>query len=293
MEAPQINKLLEILQIMSIHYFEFKSDFNFSGEIHTYWELVYVNSGSAIVTADGEQIVLNSGEIIFHRPGEIHAIASDPKAPPTVFIITFRAKGRHISFFEKRKMIVPTPLRKYITEMINDGNEAYILTDDSPYEVPLKRREDGIIGSEHLIKLNLEMLLVKLIRSTVIPRIERDETRKYEGVAGEIVELINNNVYGRITVSAISEKLGFSRTYIEAVFKKEVGKTITEYMRELKINEAKYLLRKEMYTVVQVADFLCFDSPQYFFRVFKKQTQMTPKEYLESVAYKDSATPNR
>lgn len=64
-------------------------------------------------------------------------------------------------------------------------------------------------------------------------------------------------------------------------------------MRELKINEAKYLLRKEMYTVVQVADFLCFDSPQYFFRVFKKQTQMTPKEYLESVAYKDSATPNR
>lgn len=287
MEAPVISKLLEIKQIMSIHYFEFQADFNFSGEIHTYWELVYINSGSAIVTADGKQTTLNAGEIIFHRPGEKHAIASDPKAPPTVFIITFRAKGNYMSFFEKRRMIVPTPLRKYINEMINDGNEAYILTDDSPYEVPLRRREDGLIGSEHLIKLNLEMLLIKLIRSTVIPKTKTVEAKKYEGLAGDIIELINNNVYGRITVGAISEKVGFSRTHIEAVFRKNVGKTISEYMRELKINEAKYLLRKKLYTVAQISDFLCFESPQYFFRVFKKQTQMTPKEYLASVAYKE------
>lgn len=293
MEAPNINKLLEIEQIMSIHYFEFKADFNFSGEIHTYWELVYINSGLAIVTADGEEIKLKAGEIIFHRPGEKHSIASDPASPPTVFIITFRSEGDYMSFFERRKMIVPTPFRKYINEMINDGNEAYILTDDSPYEVPLRKREEGLVGSEQLIKINLEILLIKLIRSTVIPKTESVETKKYKGLTADIIGLINDNIYGRITVAAISEKLGFSRTHIESVFKKELGKTITEYMRELKINEAKYLLRKEMYTVAQIADFLCFENPQYFFRVFKKETQMTPKEYLESVAYKDSANPNR
>lgn len=287
MEAPQIHKLLEIEQIMSIHYFEFKADFNFSGEIHTYWELVYINSGSAIVTADGEETKLSAGEVIFHCPGEKHAIASDPTAPPTVFIITFRSEGEYMSFFERRKMIVPSPFRKYINEMINDGNEAYILTDDSPYEVPLRKRVDGLVGSEQLIKLNLETLLVKLIRSTVLPKSEAPQTQKYEGLTGDIIELINNNIYGKITVAAIARKLGFSRTHIESVFKKELGKTITEYMRELKINEAKYLLRKEMYTVAQIADFLCFESPQYFFRVFKKQTRMTPKEYLSSVAYKE------
>lgn len=287
MEGSQISKLIEIEQIMSIHYFEFKADFNFSGEIHNYWELVYINSGSAIVTSDGEKMLLNSGEIIFHRPGEKHAIASNPDSPPTVFIITFRSEGDYMSFFEKRRMIVPNPFRKYINEMINDGNEAYILTDDSPYEVPLKKRKDGLVGSEQLIKLNLETLLIKLIRSTVLPKSEVVESKKYEGLTGNIIELIKNNIYGRITVAGIAEILGFSRTHIEAVFKKNTNKTITEYMRELKINEAKYLLRKEMYTVAQISDFLCFESPQYFFRVFKKQTRMTPKEYLTSVAYKE------
>ena len=293
MQAPQISKLLEIEQIMSIHYFELKSDFNFSGEIHTYWEMVYINSGSAVVTADGEKIPLKAGEIIFHRPGEKHTIASDPKYPPTVFIITFCSDGNYMSFFERRRMIVPTPFRKYITEMINDGKEAYILTDDSPYEVPLKKRKDGLVGSEQLIKLNLETLLVKLIRSTVLPKTESVETKKYDGLTADIIEIMKNNIYGRVTIGDIAKDLGFSRTHIESVFKKNTGKTLIEYMSELKVNEAKYLLRKEMYTVAQIADFLCFESPQYFFRVFKKQTQMTPKEYLASVAYKDNNTNGR
>ena len=278
--------LISVQQIMSIHYFEFKSDFNFSGETHSYWELVYINSGSAIITADGEEITLKSGEIIFHKPGEKHTIASVSDDPPTVFIITFKTASRDMAFFESRRMNVPTPLKKYISEMISDGSQAYILTDDSPYEVPLIKREDGLYGSEQLIKLNLEMLLLKLIRTATIPKIPENERKINDSLTNSIIEMLNNNVYGRVTVESIAEKVGFSRTHIAAVFKANTGKTITEYLRELKISEAKYLIRKESYTVAQISDFLCFDNPQYFCRVFKKQTKMTPKEYSASVEYK-------
>lgn len=283
-----INNLINIQQIMSIHYFEFKSDFNFSGKTHTYWELVFINSGAAVITADGVETVLKSGEIVFHKPGEKHSIASVPSDPPTVFIITFRSDSRDMCFFENCKMNVPTPLRKYISEMISDGKEAYVLTDDSPYETPLIKRQDGLFGSEQLIKLNLEMLLLKLIRSATIPKVPLEHNKKYNNLTNSVIQILNNNIYGRISVEDISKELGFSRTHIEAVFKKNCQKTITEYMRELKISEAKYLIRKEIYTVAQISDFLCFDNPQYFCRVFKKHSKMTPSEYSSSVAYKEN-----
>lgn len=285
MAKNEISNLINIDEIMSIHYFELKSDFNFLSEIHDYWELVYINSGSAIITADGNESIHNLGEIIFHKPHEKHAIASLPENPPTVFIITFKTDSKIMSFFENRIMNVPTPLRKYIAEMISDGKEAYFLADDSPYELPLKRRKDGLIGSEQLIKLNLEMLLIKLIRSNTIPKLPNPDFKNFDSLTNDIIEILKNNVYGRISVEAIAKQLGFSRTHIASVFKKNCNKTITEYLTDLKISEAKYLIRKQCYTISQISDFLCFDNPQYFCRVFKKQTKMTPKSFLNSVSY--------
>ncbi len=282
-----INCPLNVRQIMSIHYFEFNSDFKFLSETHNYWELVYIDRGSAIVTADEQQMVLSQGEIIFHKPGERHAIASVEDDPPTVFIITFYCPSKKMQFFQNRRMNVPTPLRRYITEMIADGNEAYILTDDSPYETELKKRNDGSFGSEQLIKLNLEMLLLKLIRSSTLPKIENEDTRNYDKLTVAIIEILKNNVYGKVTVDTIGKTLGFSRTHISSVFKGNCGKTITEYLTDLKISEAKYLIRKERYTIAQISEFLCYDNPHYFSRVFKKATNMTPKQYTISVAYAD------
>lgn len=282
-----ISCLIDIQQIMSIHYFEFTSDFKFTSETHNYWELVYIDHGSAVIDADGQQIPVSHGEIVFHKPGEHHAIASVPDDPPTVFIITFRCTSEQMQFFCNRRMFVPTPMRKFIFEMISDGQEAYYLVDDSPYEVALQKREDAPIGSEQLIKLNLEMLLIKLIRSTLLPKIETTGSENVDTLTASILSILTNNVYSRITVEAISREVGFSRTHIAAVFKKSCGKTITEYLTELKISEAKYLMRKQLYTVAQIADFLCYDNSHYFCRVFKRETGMTPKQYILSVAYLD------
>lgn len=276
---------INVRQIMSIHYFEFKADYSFVSDIHNYWELVYVDRGKAIAKAGDRVEHLSAGEIIFHKPGEYHAIASDPAEPPAVFIVTFYCTSKDMKFFADRRMNVPTPLRKYIVEMISDGKEAYYLEEDSPIEAELRKRPDALFGSEQLIKLNLEMLLLKLIRSSVLPKVDADKEKNYDKLTRAVMDILTNCVYGRITVDAISKQLGFSRTYISAVFKENCGKTITEQLSDMKISEAKYLLRKEMYTVSQISDFLCYDNPHYFCRVFKQRTGMTPSQYIASVSY--------
>ena len=282
-----INCLINVKQIMSIHYFEFKSSYNFSSEIHNYWELVYIDKGSAIVAADEHSVTLSQGEVLFHKPGERHSIASVPDDPPTVFIITFYCPSKDMKFFNNRHMNVPTPLRKYIAEIISDSQEAYHLENDSPHEAELQKRDNGYFGSEQLIKLNLEMFLLKLIRSTILPKTDDEVSKSYGKLTNTIIDILKNNVYGKITVEAISKQLGFSRTHISSIFKADCSKTITEYLTDLKISEAKYLIRKDIYTISQISDFLCYDNPHYFCRVFKKETNMTPKQYSKSVSYPD------
>ena len=282
-----INCKINVRQIMSIHYFEFKADFRFEAETHTYWELVYVDRGTAIATVNDRRMALKAGEIVFYKPGDRHAFASDPLDPPTVFIITFYCTSKDMRFFEGRRMNVPTPLRRYITEMISDGQEAYYLADDSPYEVELQKREDGPFGSEQLIKLNLEMLLLKLIRSVTLPKLSDEDGKTHDTLTAAVLDILKNNVYGRISVTSLANTLGFSRTYLSAVFKANCGKTIAEYLTDLKMSEAKYLIRKGQYTVAQVSDFLCYDNPHYFCRVFKKSTGLTPSQYAVSVSYPD------
>ncbi len=282
-----VNLIVNVKQIMSIHYFEFKSDFSFPGETHNYWELVYIDRGRAIITSGEDSFPLKAGEIVFHSPNKLHAIASDPVDPPTVFIITFYCPSDGMKFFENKRLNVPTPLRKYISEMISDGQEAYFLADDSPYERELVKRADGLIGSEQLIKLNLEMLLIKLIRSSTLPKLKGEQNKVYDKLTTQIIDILKGNVYGRVKTEDIVNQLGFSRTYISSVFKDNCGKSITRYFTDLKISEAKYLIRKEMYTISQISDFLCFDNPHYFCRVFKRETGMTPRQYADSVSYPD------
>jgi hypothetical protein len=52
---------------------------------------------------------------------------------------------------------------------------------------------------------------------------------------------------------------------------------------ELKIREAKKLIRQGQYNISQISDLLGFDSPQYFSRCFKNAVHMTPREYMESI----------
>lgn len=283
----QLKSILNIKGIYSIHYFEFKSDFSNQGEAHDFWELVYIDKGAAVVTADTQRFAMDEGEMIFHKPNEFHAIASSPENPPNVFIITFDCDSKYMELFHERRISVPTPFRKYISEIIADGREAFYLTDDTPYSKELIPREVSLVGSEQLIKLNLEMLLIKLIRFFELPKKEHSEQEHYDAVTGAIAELLKNNIYGRLTVEAISRELGFSRTYLSARFKEKTGKTIVEYFTELKVNEAKYLIRKGTHTVAEISDFLCFENSQYFCRVFKKITNMTPTQYRNSVSYQE------
>lgn len=73
-QALELEKVLRIDRIYSVHYFEYGPDYAFTGESHDFWEFVYADKGEVYVTAGEEEKLLKKGQMIFHAPGEYHNI---------------------------------------------------------------------------------------------------------------------------------------------------------------------------------------------------------------------------
>ena len=74
-----------------------------------------------------------------------------------------------------------------------------------------------------------------------------------------------------------------SPSYLSALFKQEVGKTLTEYVNSKRIERAMQLLETTRLQVQTIAQNCGILDVHYFSKIFKKTTGMTPKEYRASV----------
>jgi quercetin dioxygenase-like cupin family protein len=61
---------------------ELSKNFCYEGERHDFWEMVYIDKGEMICTADKNRFVLKSGEMTFHKPNEFHNLSGNNSTPP-------------------------------------------------------------------------------------------------------------------------------------------------------------------------------------------------------------------
>ncbi len=90
---------------------------------------------------------------------------------------------------------------------------------------------------------------------------------------------IKNNIKEDLSISSLCSKLCVSKNYLYNGFKKYLDKTINEYITDLKIEKAKYLLTETNLPVYTICEEIGINNYTYFCRLFKKITNKTPTEY--------------
>ncbi len=279
----KIENLLLISKIITIHYFEFPKDFQGPTESHDFWELVYADKSTIVCQADGKEISLAQGEILFHKPFEIHSLRANGESAPNVFIISFECKSESVRFFENRKLKLNKNLLRFIYAIIEESKKTF----DLPYSDPKIRKmrllTNPTLGGQQLIKNYLEILLISLLRNetekaypdTVF--LQKEDFNEH--LTEQVLAFLKENVYKSLTVSDICKALHYNKSYLFKQFKSATGYSIMSYFTNLKIEEAKRLLRETNWTVTQIADKLSFDTPNYFSKTFKKITNYSPLRY--------------
>ena len=93
-------RIFNIDKIITLFYMELPKNFYYDGESHDFWEMVYIDKGEMLCTADKNRFILKSGEMTFHKPNEFHNLSGNNAVAPNVSIVTFECKSRAMKYFE-------------------------------------------------------------------------------------------------------------------------------------------------------------------------------------------------
>lgn len=102
---------------------------------------------------------------------------------------------------------------------------------------------------------------------------------EYSYNVGKAVRYIQNHISEKMSLEIVADYLKVSPPYLSALFHREVGSTLSEYITRQKINLAMEYLKAENLSVTQISQLCGFEDPNYFSRVFKKYTMMSPRQY--------------
>lgn len=277
---------IHISRIVTIHYYEYMSNFSFQGESHNFWEFLCVDKGEVEVTANRETFTLHAGDMIFHKPNEFHALAANGTIAPNLVVISFDCGDPCMKAFENRLLRIGEKERTLIAGIIAEARKCFEGPLDDPYMKKLTRKPSAPFGSEQFIKLYLEQLLIVLFRSLSEPEELPAHTNKIVDLGQtyeSIIRYFESRIRTQLTVDQICKDNLISDSQLKRLFRTRHDCGVIEWFIHMKIDFAKQLIRNRQMNFTQIADYLGYTSVHYFSRQFKKETGMTPTEYTASI----------
>lgn len=277
----ELKKSLVIDGIYTVHYFEYTKDFAYSGELHDFWEIVYADKKSVVITAGAQELTLEAGQMYIHKPNEFHKIRCDGTRAANSVILSFDCFCPELMSIAGIVINCSTEEKKLMGLIISEAANAFSTPLGTPYTRMLEKSQSGDFGCEQMIQLYMEQLLILLIRGNKRSIPQKNDANST--LLPRICEYLENNVEKRLSFSDIVKAFSVSGSVIKRLFKDNMNCGIMEHFSRLKVDAAKQMIRENELNFTEISEKLGFNTPQYFTTVFRRISGMSPSEYEKSV----------
>ena len=142
--------------------------------------------------------------------------------------------------------------------------------------------DSDAFGHELYRKNMLSILLVLFLRSCIASDHVKLSHRKREFVMDDVFRYIRNNLSGDLSLDMLEEQFFVSRHHLCREFKKLTGQTIHSYIVKSRLDLCKKYIEMGK-PIKEVYELGGFGSYNHFFRAFRQEYGITPKEYYESL----------
>lgn len=153
----------------------------------------------------------------------------------------------------------------------------------------LKEPDDNVFEGGAIWGRLLECQTIPEMRDIMHGSIEKAAAQLMErraiadrSVVRHIIEYIEQNLEKRITAADLADEFFYSPNYIGVVFKKDMGITLTDYLKDTRLERARSLLKNPINRVGEVATKVGYPNLSYFCSLFKKKYGVNPGEYKEN-----------
>ncbi len=196
-----------------------------------------------------------------------------------------RTMNSNLDFYNEEMSVVE--FRKMISAQIESLRVHYNAIEDAKYFARLILM--SIYGAEQVANADLTNAIVKIEHTKSSLKIidlltdfyanYRKENSDYPEVILNTIKIIKTSYKKSLTLIEVSENLHLNSVYLGALFKKNTGLTFAQFLNSYRISKSIELMRTTDKDINDIAIEVGYQNVNYFFRVFKKQTKMAPREY--------------
>ena len=252
---------------------------------HNYVEVIYMCQGQTTHIIDGNQVVLQAGELLFLNQNAIQEIQPAGERDiavnfiilPEFFDTAFRMMGEEENSLRdflisclRQEHQYGNYLHFQVSDILPIQNLVENMVWTIFYDQPNKRRCNQI---------TMGLLLLQLLNH--VDRMETGTAAFDRELTGTVFNYIEEH-YKNGSLSELAEIMGYDVYWLSREIKKRTGKTYKELLQSRRMRQAAYLLKNSRLPVADIIESVGYDNTSYFFRKFKECYGVSPKMYRDS-----------
>lgn len=255
---------------------------------HPHWhpeiEILFAKAGQLTYLVDEAPIFLATGDILILAPEQSHQLqTASPDADVRYLIFSLDAVALPQPHVFQQEFV--QPLRSGLLQL------PQVLRTDHPAHDQIH----ALLSQLHthpIYTANYKMVFYTytvVLCSALLPWCKKtdgflpsDSTTR--GAVHSATLYINNHYFEPITLNTVANRVHLNPNYLSTILKQQTGKSFLQYLTQVRVNAAAFLLRRDDLSMSEVAEKAGFGSEAMFYRKFKAAMGMTPKAYRKHTA---------
>ena len=258
---------INLLQVARCY---FEPQMGINPHTHINWfELTAITSGEGTILTNGEPCPVKTGDVHLSFPYEVHEIRADKNVNLEYDCLSFSCDG---DSFKKYFNDISITHSSATSRVFKDEKIAPLIA-SAISELSAKK-----LYSDEIMTSLLTQTIVYIIRNFNNVESNDNDITETKILCLQIMNYIDTHIYSLKNLQEVADKFNYNYSYLSFLFKKVTNKTLSEYMRNKKLEIAKTLIIEGKKKINEVAEMLNYSSLFAFSKAFKLKFGVSPSK---------------